>query len=509
MPSPTNWSSVVSVSLTGSQTIDALLYGTRWASSTITYSFPGAGSLWSTDTTTGYGPITGDKEPWSASFQPLSSPGSGDDQIYFKGALQKWASVANLQFSEVADTSSNVGDIRAAYTSQSDPKTIFQAWAYTPSATSFAGDIWFNSTGTSATEYWTPGNRSYFAVLHELGHALGLKHPFEGATTLPASLDSQSFTIMSYSAQPGVAGTTFSFYPTTPMLLDIKAMQQLYGSNSTYHVQDDTYSYSDSTTYHETIWDAGGEDTIQYSGSRNSSIDLREGYGSSVGLPVFVRSALGSNLNAVKNVWVAYGAIIENAIGGSGNDTLTGNDADNNLDGGGGNDALYGSAGNDKFDWDVSKRAGDDTMYGGNGDDTYVIFENDEIIENSGEGNDTVWVFLTYSLANLPYVENLKAGGSTAVGLTGNATNNNLAGSAGNDTLVGGDGSDELHGYDGDDSLDGGLGNDTLVAGNGLDTIYGGDGDDIIHSRYIDMVVGSDDGANYIEGGVGRCPARS
>src|SRR3989338_2668570 len=303
MPSPTFWSNTTYVSLTYSQNIDALLGGTRWASSTITYSFPGYGSSWSTSTTTGYGPSSGSGEPWSTSFDILSA----SDQIYFAAALQKWANFANLQFTQVADTSTNVGDIRAAYTPLSSG---MQAYAYYPANTSSAGDIWFNSNGTSATDYWTPGSYANFAVLHELGHALGLKHPFYEAgfisTILPSSLDTQSYTIMSYSAQPGDATTHFSFYPTTPMILDIQAIQYVYGANNSYHTGDDTYSYSDAMTYHETIWDAGGTDTIQYTGLWNSAIDLRPGYGSDIGRNVYQQSAYGINLQSVNNVWIAY-----------------------------------------------------------------------------------------------------------------------------------------------------------------------------------------------------------
>ena len=342
MPSPTSWSSVVPVGLTGSQTIDALLYVARWESSTITYSFPGIGSIWSTSTTTGYGPSNGGKEPWSLSFSPLST----SDQIAFKGALQKWSNVANLQFSQVADTSSNVGDIRAAYTYQ-NAHANDQSWAYLPANAASAGDIWFNVIGTSAANYWTAGSRSYFAVLHELGHVLGLKHPFEGTNQLPPSLDSESYTIMSYAAQPGDNSTQFSFNPTTPMQLDIAAIQQLYGANYSYQSGNDTYSFSDSATYHETIWDGGGSDTIQYTGSRTATIDLREGFGSKIGTPVYVQNSSGATLYQADNIQIAYGAVIENATGGSGDDVLTGNAGGNVLDGRAGADKMDGGAGID------------------------------------------------------------------------------------------------------------------------------------------------------------------
>ena len=347
------------MSLTGLQEIDALLSGTRWANAAITYSFPGYGASWSTSTVTGYGPTNSGSEPWSLSFAPLSA----SDQTAFSLVLQQWGYPANLQFSQVADTPANVGDIRAAYSYQSDMANA-QAWATSPGSSSYAGDIWFNSISSSAANLWTPGSYPYFAVLHELGHALGLKHPFyeagSASTILPAALDSLSYTVMSYSAKPGDATTYFSFYPTTPMLLDIQAIQHLYGTDYGHRAGDDTYTYTDAATYHETIWDAGGLDTIRYSGYRAAAIDLGAGQGSQIGVPVYVRSAEGTNLYAANNIWIAYGVTIENAAGGYGNDTLTGNAGDNLLEGNGGNDTLNGGAGND-------------TLNGGTGNDTALF----------------------------------------------------------------------------------------------------------------------------------------
>jgi len=266
---------------------------------------------------------------------------------------------------------------------------------------------------------------------------------------------------MSYSTQIGVTGTLFSYYPTTPMILDIQAIQYVYGANNSYHTGDDTYSYSDSTYYHEAIWDAGGTDTIQYTGYLNSAIDLRSGYGSDIGWDVYQQSAYGVNLQSVNNVWIAYNVTIENAIGGSGNDILTGNDVDNSLDGGSGNDTLHGGAGNDTFDWEASSRAGNDVFYGGTGDDIYVLDSvGDSVVENSGEGTDTIYVNFSFSLSSTPYVEELGAFGSNGVSLTGNSVNNEIRGELGNDTLDGGAGID---------TLIGGLGNDTYIVDNASD----------------------------------------
>lgn len=392
MPTPTTWSSVGSITVSGSLNIDALLGNLRWAGSTVTYSFPGFGATWSSSALSGYGTSSGGREPWSSSFAPLSSPGAGDDQTYFALALQKWSNVANLQFSQVAETSTSVGDIRAAYTYQSSESADTVAWTYYPGNSAAAGDMWFNTRNISASEHWTPGSDAFFAVLHELGHALGLKHPFEGTKVLNAALDSQAYTIMSYSAQPGVAFTGFSYSPTTPMVLDVAAIQYVYGANAGYHAGNDSYVYSDASAYNETIWDGGGSDTLQYDGVRDASIDLRAGidYGSRIGLPVYVQSTSNANLYAVNNVWIANGAVIESALGGSGNDRLTGNDANNSLGGGGGSDTLVGGTGDDILDGGAGS---DSAVYSGKraAYTVSVSADNDLVRDTAGsEGSDTL-----------------------------------------------------------------------------------------------------------------------
>ena len=106
-----------------------------------------------------------------------------------------------------------------------------------------------------------------------------------------------------------------------------------------------------------TIYDSGGNDTLDCSGySSAQTIDLHAGRFSSVG-------------GLVHNIGIAINAIIENAIGGSGNDTLIANDLGCTLSGGGGNDTLIGGAGNDR----LIGGTGVDTMTGGGGADTFVF----------------------------------------------------------------------------------------------------------------------------------------
>ncbi len=343
MTTPYVSSSVTSINPANINTINSLLGDLRWTSSTISYSFPTSKDItfWSTDYPSGYGSPFGDGEPWNIAATALTSR----DQINFEQALQQWANVANLNFTKVTETTNEVGDIRAAYSKDPDEFTL--AWSYLPGYSVRAGDVWINTLGLLNFQDWDPGTLSFETILHELGHALGLKHPFfdpdnSTAATLPTNLDSIMHTVMSYtySNLAGDEGNEFSFHPTTPMVLDIAAIQYLYGANHNYHAGNDTYTFDDSTLHHETIWDGGGFDTIHYAGAISTLIDLNPMSASFIGQSVYAQSN-GVNLGQpIPNVWIAGGVVIENGIAGLGNDLLIGNDSSNGLDGGSGIDTV-------------------------------------------------------------------------------------------------------------------------------------------------------------------------
>ena len=137
------------------------------------------------------------------------------------------------------------------------------------------------------------------------------------------------------------------------------------------------------------------------------------------------------------NIAIAYGAIIENAVGGSGNDTMIGNEFDNVLRGNRGNDSIDGGAGNDTASYQAATKA--------------VLVDLSKHSASGGDGNDT-----------LVSIENV-IGSSSNDTLIGDGGSNVLHGGAGNDTLYGGAGNDFIYGDLGNDTLNGGAGADVFV----------------------------------------------
>jgi serralysin len=418
-------------------------------------------------------------------------------EVAIDKVMELWGNVCGLSFSEVGAGSSNTDIVFSTVNS-----TQMQSLGYSVTTLGFHEiPNGSNSIGTSEvcygvynwslfksdTDSFDMGGYDFITLLHEIGHGLGLAHPHDdgGNSSIYSGVSSSGdmgdnnlnqgiFTTMSY-----IDGNPANFsshsdvgygYQATPMAFDIAAIQELYGANNSHNTGSNTYTLptvnaQNSNTYWSCIWDAGGTDTISNSGSSIAcTINLNAAplTGANAGGYISSNSAINGGFT------IANGVTIENATGGSGNDTLTGNSGNNTLDGGSGND----------------------TMVGGTGNDTYVVDStSDTVTESSGQGIDTILSSVSYTAS--ANVENLTLTGSSNINATGNSGNNTLTGNSGNNTLDGGDLKDKLYGGNGNDTLYGQAGNDLVYGqdGNdelyldaGSDQLYGGDGNDWVYA---------------------------
>ena len=366
-----------SVARTNNAEIDGLLGGTKWTG-TITYSFPDSPGDYSAN-------YQGHGEPTTSGFS--AAPFQMQQAIVYAIGLISSYTNATIQFA-----GADGADIMVAQSPAANPTS----YAYYPGNVPAGGDVWFGT----AYDYSKAalGNYYFTTALHELGHAFGLKHSQETGgvanVAVPSAHDDFEFTVMSYRSYVGgpLTGYTNEAYgfAQTYMANDILALQTLYGANFTTHSENTVYSWSPTTGQEfingvaqpapgngvggsanrifETVWDGNGIDTYDLSNySTGVTINLNPG-ASSITSPTQIAN-LGNGHFAQGNIYNAYlfngdaRSYIDNANGGSGNDTIVGNAIANTLNGGAGNDILTGGSGSD-------------TIIGGAGTDTAIFSGN-------------------------------------------------------------------------------------------------------------------------------------
>ena len=523
---------------TNEQVIAQLDSGYSWTGSTITYGFPTVPEAWS------MGGVGGEGFGFHA-FDTLPA-GSGyagplTQETNAIAAMELWDDLIAVDFDFYGDGDN--AQIQFANTTTD----INYAHAYYPTGGDWSGTIWLNAEGYNDLYDPSPGTYEFMTLLHEIGHAIGLNHPgaytadpLTYATGAEYEQDTHQYTVMSYFDSSNTGAQWYGSdgiwkYPQTPMVHDILAIQAIYGADTTTRTGDTVYGFNSNAGNDIfdfsinvdpvlTIYDAGGDDTLDFSGfTIDATINLTPGSYSSGG-------GLSASFPMIYNIGIAYGTWIETAVGGSGNDTITGNTGYNVLIGGLGADALDGL---DGFDF-----AG--YRYATSG----IVADLSNSANNTGEAAGDTY-------ANIEGLE----GSDHADTLTGDGQNNYFRGGGSGDTLNGGSGFDHadyrdstsgltvdlsnmanntgdaagdvynsievvdgshfndiltgdatdnvLIGWDGDDTISGGAGNDRIHGGNGNDTINGGAGADDLRGDAGNDTLNGDDDNDYLRGGAG------
>mgnify|MGYP000415028293 CR=1 FL=1 len=424
--------------------------------------------------------------PGSYAFDTASNWSAVEQQAFLQTAAL-WSAVANIRFVAATPGTADILIGRGSDGSASGGQTSFIPGTTGTSRIGRAteGEITidvstpgFGPIGAAFSEY---GSYPYTTLIHEWGHVLGLGHGGaydEGADvaeTAYTAYDNRAWTIMSYldpdsSFRWGTSrssnGLTYGNDPTTPMMLDILAIQRMYGiavdtplsGGQTYGFNSNIggdigkfYDFTQNSRPIVTLWNKGTGNGLDLSGfTQASTVDLHAGSFSSVA-------------GLSKNLAIAYDTRIDTLTLGSGNDVATANDNGNVIMGGLGTDSIVGGNSNDHlYGAAATALSGDgaDTLSGGAGSDYLQGNAGDDSL-NGQDGSDRIF------------------GGQGNDRIEGGNGNDSIVGGGGNDSLRGGQGNDSLSGATGDDILQGDLGSDTLAGGAGIDRLSGGNDADL------------------------------
>ncbi|NHK29698.1 hypothetical protein FF098_017460, partial [Parvularcula flava] len=354
-------------------------------------------------------------------------------------------------------------------------------------------------------------------LLHEIGHAMGLKHPFEGDVTLDSEVDTIQNTVMSYTWNGGGV--------TTLGPIDRDALDYLYGDHVDLAAAGITYSWDEATdtltidgssgadTFSGTrdkdfisgldgndFIVAGGSDDTVNGGNGNDELRGEDGNDTLIG---------GAGHDILSGSW---GDDIIN--GGGGGDTISAGGGNDTVDGGGGNDIIAASFGDDMIDGgagddDIEATSGNNIVYGGDGNDVIrsVGYSNYSMELYGEEGDDTFYFSYTHygtidggdGFDTVSFEEAIQTTGA----FVNTASNNYLSieeyrGSSGDDRFYGGDQADRFTGLVGNDQLYGGSGDDVLLGGDGDDTLRGDAGADTLSGGagidFVDYANGGSEG---------------
>ena len=250
-------------------------------------------------------------------------------------ALTYIASLINVNFQKTTNAAA-LNTLSFANNQQTESA----GYAMAPGDAFGDSDLFFDINASNAK--FADGTYGALTLIHEIGHALGLKHPFSAEQAgggladppyLPTADDKTTWTVMSYNDS-----TAHYYLQYSPF--DIAALQYIYGPNPTVRSGNDTYTVSESSS--NFIWDGAGTDTLDLSSAKQGgSFYLTPGYWGYFG------NAPASSITSAGQVTINFGTQLENLAGSNFADKLYGNELDNMITGGAGNDTIDGGQGTD------------------------------------------------------------------------------------------------------------------------------------------------------------------
>jgi serralysin len=488
----------------GDQNIDILTVSSKWDATSVTFGIP--------TTAAEYGDYAYSYPKNGETLEADETVGFvAPDPAFIQAVRDAMAAISSYTLLDLVEAASP-GDavIRAGITTTPKPSSASAgAYAVGPKDEDdplyhIAGDAWFDPGGAAVL-----GTFRYTTVLHEMAHTVGLDdvNLNKGGTVkkvMEPEYRSSEYSIMSYTAYIGDTTNGWDgptgHAPQTHMMWDIAALQHIYGANFTTNADNTIYRFSPTTgemfidgvsqgapsqnIIFRTVWDGGGTDGYDFSlygATFDMDIDLGAGGYIDVDRDTHLQAAeLGGGPNEghargqIFNALLFEGderSLIENVICGAGDDSVTGNQANNFLVGNAGSDSLFGMDGNDT----LLSGEGGGILFGGDGQDLLIAGEGAEILVG-GSGTDE----LTYLLSASGVIVNLELGTGALGWAQGDTIDGveHVMGSSYDDILIGNDNANTLEGQDGNDGLFGDGGVDALSGGNGNDTLVGGTGGD-------------------------------